>query len=165
MWEAVDGFNGWDVIIASPLLRCAEFAGALSTKLDIQAIYDERLKEGGFGEWEGKLAADICANDPLRLFRFRSDPIKHAPVGAEPVVEVHCRVGEAWSDVVAKFSGRHVLVIAHAGVIRMLLSHALGLPVENIYRIQVGNAMLSRLQVEHYGDDLLATLLFHGSQL
>lgn len=164
MWDAVGTFDGWNAVVTSPLRRCADFANLLGGRLGVPVRSDDRLKEGRFGAWEGKLPAEICADNPLRLFEFRRDPTGHAPDGAEPVAEVYARVGAAWRDMVCDFAGRHVLVVAHAGVIRMMLAHALGLPVENVYRIQVGNAALTRIEVEHYGDESLATLVFHAGK-
>lgn len=165
MWDAVGDFSGWQLIVTSPLVRCAEFADALGDRLQVEVLHDARLKEGGAGEWEGKGHAEICADYPLRLFEFKRDPILRAPPGAEPATAVHARVGEAWRDLLEQQQGRHVLVVAHAGVIRMLLSHALGLPLGNVYRINVGNAAVSRVQVEHHGGEMLASLMFHGGSL
>lgn len=165
MWAAVGDFSGWQHIVTSPLLRCAAFADALGSRLGVPVVHDARLKEGAAGEWEGKRHADICADHPLRLFEFKRDPIAHAPTGAEPAIEVHARVGEAWRDILGRHQGEHVLVVAHAGVIRMLLSHALGLPVGNAYRINVGNAALSRIRVEQHDGQYLATLMFHDGRL
>lgn len=165
MWDAVGTFSGWNAVVTSPLVRCADFAHSLGTRLDIPVKSDDRLKEGAFGDWEGKLPAEICADHPQRLFQFKSDPVNHGPEGGEPVTEVHARVGAAWQDIIQDFSGQHILVVAHAGVIRMILSHALGLPVENVYRIQVSNASLTRIQVEHQGGASLSTLIFHDGKL
>lgn len=165
MWDAVGDFAGWQLIVTSPLLRCAEFADALGEKLAVEVVRDPRLQEGGVGEWEGRRSSDICAEQPLRVFDFKRDPVACPPAGAEPVHEVHARVGEAWGELLERQRGRHVLVVGHAGVIRMLLSHALGLPLGNVYRINVGNASLSRIQVEHQGGHALPTLMFHDGRL
>lgn len=165
MWGAVGDFSGWQHIVTSPLMRCAEFADALGNRLGVGVLRDARLKEGDVGEWEGKLQSEICADEPLRLFEFKRDPVSRAPPGAEPATEVHARVGEAWREMLERHRGGHVLVVTHAGVIRMMLSHALGLPVGNVYRINVGNAALSRVQIEHHGSEFLATLMFHGGRL
>jgi alpha-ribazole phosphatase len=165
MWSAVGDFSSWQHIVSSPLSRCAAFADALGTKLHVPVTYDDRLKEGGFGEWEGKLPSEICAKDPLRLFNFKSDPLRHAPAGAEPVIEVHARVGAAWRDLLRDHAGKHVLVVGHAGVIRMVLSHALGLPVGNVYRINVGNAALTRIRIEWPGGVCLPVLMFHEGRI
>lgn len=165
MWSAVGDFSAWQHIVSSPLSRCAAFADALGEKLHVPVTRDERLKEGGFGDWEGKLPSEICADDPLRIFNFKCDPVRHAPAGAEPIVEVHARVGAAWRDLLRDHKGQHVLVVAHAGVIRMVLSHALGLPFENVYRINVGNAALTRIKLEWQGGVCLPALVFHEGRL
>lgn len=165
MCAAVGEFAGWERIYTSPLQRCAAFAESLSTKLRIPVVVDPRLQEGGFGAWEGKLPSEICAEDESRIFNFKCDPIGYAPENAEPIVEVHERVGAVWRDLLAAQSEAHVLVITHAGVIRMMLAHALGLPKENAYRIQVGNASLTRIKVERNGSNLLPTLVFHDGRL
>lgn len=165
MWDVVGTYSAWDMIVTSPLLRCADFADALGARLNVETVRDHRLKEGSVGVWEGKLPAEISAGDPLRVFAFKRDPVGHAPEGAEPVADVHARVGAAWCDLIGKFAGRHILVVAHAGIIRMVLSHALGLPLGNVYRIQVSNASVTRIQVEQHGDQALATLIFHDGRL
>jgi len=165
MWDAVGDYRGWQHIVTSPLLRCAAFADALGGRLGIGVTRDERLKEAGFGEWEGKLPAEICADDPLRLFRFRADPLLHPPAGAEPLLKFHRRVGEAWNAMLGRYGERHLLVVGHAGMIRMLMAHALGLLPQNVYRINIRNGAISRIRVERVGEQLLPTLLFHDGKL
>lgn len=165
MWDAVGEFDGWQQIVTSPLQRCAAFADALGGKLAVPVIRDARLKENGCGEWEGKSPAEICASDPQRLIRFKRDPIAYAPAGAEPLLHFHARVGAAWRDMLAEHRARHILVVGHAGMIRMVLAHALGLSPEKSYRINIGNAAISRIRVEWSEGDMLPTLLFHAGKL
>jgi len=165
MWEAAGEFRGWQHVITSPLQRCAAFADALGEKLGIAVARDDRLKEAAFGEWEGLTAAEICAVDPQRIMRFKQNPVAHAPQGAEPLTEFYRRVGEAWRDVVDTHRGRHVLMVGHAGMMRMVIAHAIGLSPENGYRINIENAALSRIQVEWSEGVMLPTLLFHAGKL
>ena len=161
MWESCAKFSGWQHIVTSPLSRCSDFARALGARLQIPVTADERLKEIAFGAWEGKLPSEICANDTQRLFRFKCHPVSYAPDDAEPLSSFHERVGAAWSDLLKAHSGKHLLLVGHAGVIRMVLCHVLGMPVENAYRIVVGNAAMTRIQIEHQDGQFLATLMFH----
>lgn len=165
MWEAVGDFAGWQHIIFSPLSRCSEFAEVLGSRLHIPVNPDVRLKEIAFGDWEGKLPSEICARDPQRIFKFRCDPVLYAPSGAETLQDFHARVGAAWGDILKEHAGQHILLVVHAGVVRMVLCHVLGLPVGNAYRVNVGNAALSRIQIEHQGGQSLASLMFHEGRL
>jgi alpha-ribazole phosphatase/probable phosphoglycerate mutase len=165
MWLAAGEYRAWQAVATSPLQRCAAFADALAAKLGIPVTRDPRLMEMGFGEWEGLQPAEICRGDPHRLLRFKLDPVAEAPAGAEPLLQFHQRVGEAWRNLLEKQCGRHVLVVAHAGVIRMILAHALGLEPQNVYHIEIGNAALSRIRVEQEDTLLLSSLLFHAGSL
>lgn len=165
MWEAAGDFQDWQHIVTSPLQRCAAFADALGEKLGIGVTHDERLKEAAFGEWEGKTAAEICSEDAQRVLLFKQDPVAHAPEGAEPLEDFYRRVGDAWQDMLRTYRGRHVLVVGHAGMMRMVIAHAIGLSPEMGYRINIENAALSRIQVEWSEGVMLPTLLFHAGKL
>lgn len=165
MWDAVGDYRGWQQIVTSPLQRCAAFAGALGEKRGLPVAHDARLKEVGFGVWEGRTAAEITAEDPQGVLRFKRDPVRFAPEGAEPLHAFHTRVGVAWREMLENYSGRHLLVVAHAGVMRMIISHAINLSPECGYRINIDNAAVTRIQVEQSEGISLPTLMFHGGKL
>jgi alpha-ribazole phosphatase/probable phosphoglycerate mutase len=116
--------------------------------------------EVGFGVWEGRTAAEIKAENADLVFNFKRDPVTHRPDGAEDLRAFQQRVNAAFDDIVSQHGGRHVLVVAHAGVIRMVMTRVLGMPVEHAYRVQVGAAALARFQVEERAGQRLEQLLF-----
>ena len=144
MRTAVTGRDEWEVIWSSPLKRCAEFAQELATRRQLPLTLDARLKEIGFGDWEGQTADELRRTDPERLERFWRDPVNHRPAGAETLAAFQSRVQAVWNDIIATHPGRRVLVVGHAGITRMVVSLALGSPIEHMFRIQVGNAELTR---------------------
>lgn len=148
MWHAVSGDTPWQSIISSPLRRCSEFAQALSERLTIPLSHDERLKEVGFGDWEGRSGDELRATDPEILHRFYHDPIKQRPNGAEPLDAFSARVNEALQQAIERHRNQHILVIAHAGVIRAALTAALSAPLGSMYRISIATASISRLRLE-----------------
>jgi alpha-ribazole phosphatase/probable phosphoglycerate mutase len=165
MRAAVGEYAGWQQIVSSPLLRCAEFAQALARKQAIPLHMESRLQEVGFGDWEGKTSAEITAADPALIFKFKRDPITYRPAHAEPIADFYQRVSSVWDELTAQFSGQHVLIVAHAGVIRMIVAHVLGMPPEHAYRIQVGSAAISRFGIERRGTASHSNLLFHDGVL
>lgn len=162
MWRTVGAFRDWDAIVTSPLARCRAFAEALAGKLALPLSSDARFMEIAFGEWEGKTPAEIEQLWPGRLAAFKADPLGSRPQGAETVTAFHARVGTAWHDLLAAHAGRRVLLVCHAGVIRMTLAHALGMPPVNAYRISVASAAVTRLAVDARGHP---TLLFMDGSL
>ena len=164
MRSAVAGLKCWDVIVTSPLLRCAQFAHELADRLALPVCEDGRLMEIGFGAWEGRSPEDLCRDDPQVLQRFRRDPVRNRPQGAEALADFHSRVHAAWQDLTARHAHRRVLVVAHAGVIRMVISIVLGLPRKQVFRIGVDNAGMTRIRIEQDGAGAFPTLVFHGGR-
>jgi alpha-ribazole phosphatase/probable phosphoglycerate mutase len=140
MRSAVDGISSWDCIVHSPLSRCAEFAAELAGQMNIPLIQDDRLKEIGFGEWEGLTGNQIRARDEHALTRFYLDPVNNQPEGAERLREFYLRVTTAWEELRASSDYDHPLIIAHAGVIRAIVAHVLKAPLLSMYRMQIPSA-------------------------
>ena len=161
MRAAVGESAPWDRIVSSPLARCRAFAETLAGAHGLPLTLDERLMEVGFGAWEGKTAAEIEADAPGTLARFKADPVNARPAGAEPLAGFHARVAAALDDLLAQYAGEHLLLVGHAGVIRMAFAWALHVPLESAYRIEVASASLTRLRF----DDGRASLIFHGGSL
>lgn len=160
MRAAAAGERPWNAIVSSPLARCRAFAEELAGETGLPLAFDERLKEVGFGVWEGRTAEELKREDPNRVFDFKRDPVAHRPSGAEALADFFARVTAAYEDLVARHAGGHVLVVAHAGVIRMVVCHALGLPPERAYRLNVASAGMARFKVEERDGGRLDTLLW-----
>jgi len=165
MREAVADHNPWDVIISSTLSRCIEFAQELGQRHAIDVRSEPRFIEIGFGEWEGRTASELIQQDADRVHRFLTDPLNNTPPGAETLYEFEKRIVGAWNDVLAHHVGRHVLLVGHAGMIRMIIRHVLEMPLQRMFRIQVANAAITRIRVEGTGEEAFPRLLFHDGRL
>lgn len=160
MCTATAGERPWMAIVSSPLTRCRLFAEWLAGVTGLPLSVDDRLAEVGFGIWEGRTAEEINKDAPDSVFDFKCDPLGHRPEGAEALEVFSARVVAAYEDIVRRHKGEHVLVVAHAGVIRMAVSHVLGLPPERAYRINVGSAGLARVRIEHRGRKRFDSLMW-----
>jgi len=159
MRAAVGDAAPWTRIVSSPLIRCRAFAEELAARHTLPLTFEPRLQEVGFGAWEGHSAADIEAQWPGALAQFKRDPVGSRPAGAEPLQAFHDRVAAGLEAVVSVHGvDDHVLVVCHAGVMRMALAWALSLPLANAYRVEVATASLTRLRLGAQGTQLL----FHG---
>lgn len=147
--EAAVGAASWDFIISSPLRRCGDFAQALSGQLGIPLHWEARLRELHFGLWEGQTTETLMRTHPEALAKFWQAPYAHPPPGAESLQVFERRVLDAWRGITLTHGGRRVLVITHGGVIRVILRHVRGLPVDDLLRIDVPYASLHRVVVSH----------------
>lgn len=151
----------WSRIISSPLLRCRAFSEELAKRHGLPLAFDARLKEVGFGVWEGKTAAEIESDAPGTLARFKADPIHARPEGAEVLEAFLARVTAGLEAIISSYPDEHILVVCHAGVIRMALAYALAIPLEKVYRTEVASAGITRLRF----DAGRASLVFHGGHV
>lgn len=165
MRAAVGEHCPWDLIVTSPLRRCHAFAEELAQRHGLPLQTEPRLREIGFGAWEGKTATELLAQDDKLLAHFWSDPLHHTPPGAEPLEQFRERVVAAWNELLAQHAGKHLLIVGHAGQIRMVIRHVLDMPLERLFRIQVGNAAITRIQIDGLGEEALPRLVFHDGRL
>jgi alpha-ribazole phosphatase/probable phosphoglycerate mutase len=165
MREAVAHHKPWDVIISSPLSRCAAFASELAQRHALPLHFEPRLKEISWGDWEGSTPEELNAKYPDALARYWANPHENVPPGAEPIGEFRARVISAWGELLAEHKGKHIIIVGHAGVTRAAICHSLNIPIENMFRIHVAYAALTRIQVEHRGSLTMHKLLHHSGVL
>ena len=140
MRAAVPETPPWQHIVSSPLKRCQEFAQELADDLQISISIEDNIKEIGFGEWEGKTPDDILAEDSQALNHFYQDPVHNRPKGAEPLGAFSERVWNAYLGIIEQHQGKHVLIVAHAGVARAITANILKMSLDDVY---------SRLKIEY----------------
>lgn len=142
MRAAVTNQTAWQHIVSSPLRRCLEFSEELADDLHIGFDIEDNIKEIGFGEWEGKTPDEIIAEDSQALERFYADPVNNRPEGAEPLDTFSERVWTAYQNIAEEHKGKHVLIVAHAGVARAITANILKMSLDDVY---------SRLKIEYGG--------------
>ena len=166
MRSAVADHRPWDVLVSSPLLRCKEFAQQVAARHQLPLEEDARFKEIFFGPWEGKTGEQILAGeDEHRLKQFWSDPVNNMPPGAETMPDFEARVLAAWQEMLQRHRGKHILLVGHGGMMRVIMAHALGMPLDNLFRLNVGYAAISRIQVDGYPAGDFPRLRFHNGSL
>ncbi|PSJ17565.1 histidine phosphatase family protein [Nitrosomonas supralitoralis] len=157
MWRAVGDCNQWQQIITSPLQRCQAFAYALGERYDINVSVEPRFKEVGFGEWEGLSHDEVKIGRMLEYQAFLQNPVNARPLGAEPLDDFVQRVYSAYEAAIERYSSHHILIVAHAGVMRALIAKTLQAPAIGLYRIKISNGGVTRIR--HTGVGAVLELL------
>ncbi|NOY67777.1 MAG: alpha-ribazole phosphatase family protein [Gammaproteobacteria bacterium] len=165
MHSTVSDHAHWDNIITSPALRCAKFAEALSERLSIPVNHSKQLWEIDLGEWDGKLFSDIQQSYPDHFAQLWQDPVNNTPPGGEPLPEFQQRILTEWDQLQKKNKGRHVLVIAHGGTIRIIIGHILGMPLESLLKLELPYAGISRIRSYSDKTTTSSSLVFHAGSL
>lgn len=128
----MSGFNGR--VYSSPLLRARETAAFISNNI----IIDNRLREVGMGEWEGKRISDIPS-----FHKYVQDPVNNSPKGGEPVKDVAARIIDFLREV-----GDDAAIVSHWLPISTAIAIVLGMPLEHVYRIRIHTASISAINKE-----------------
>jgi alpha-ribazole phosphatase len=164
MEAAIQNHPPWQAIYTSPLQRCAHFAERLGTRLQLPVIRAEGFREMHFGEWEGKTTPHLLETDGERLTRFWRDPLNNTPPQGEPLQEFYQRVQTTWDKMLAAHREQSLLLVAHSGVMRMLLGGVvLNMPLQNLSRIVVEYASLSRVRIDQVRGQAMPRLIFHAA--
>lgn len=101
----------FDVIVTSPLVRAYDTAVTIARALDYplaDIVADERLMERHAGELE---------EQPTALL---ADAIAHNTMGIESTERLRVRCQAALDDLTAQYPDQTVLIVAHAGVGRVM---------------------------------------------
>lgn len=112
----------WDscAILSSPLSRALDTAHALADGRPVAT--DPRLVEVAWGDWEGRLSADLLA-EPASGFVPTAHLAWHdRPPGGESAADAWARVAPLLTDLAR--AGRPTLLVTHKALMRALLRQA-----------------------------------------
>lgn len=114
-----------DEIWSSPLARARETATAIAAALGLPLLIEEGLAELHAGIFQGHLWADLEAAFPDEVARWRSGDADYAIPGGESRAGLAAR-GRASLEKLAQRPARHMIVVAHGGVLTAALGSLLG---------------------------------------
>jgi len=135
----------WDFIATSPMSRCYDFASYLSKKTNTDLKIFENLKEIGLGEWEGKTYDEIGLKN---INEFKNNPLEKKIRYAENLFDFRDRVITTLNEIISEnIKYRKILIVSHAGVIRIIKSYYSKLPINEIFKLQVSNGELVRINI------------------
>lgn len=124
-----------DFIYTSALSRCIESGKIIAEPHGLQVQVVEGLNELHFGLWEGLSFEEVQERYSEELKAWLGDLEEQSPPGGETLREARKRVMKAFYDVAEAHAGQTGLVVAHAGVLRIIVSSILDLPASHIFRI------------------------------
>ena len=156
----------YDLVISSPLQRCHLLAEQFSKACQIPLVCLNDFKEMNFGDFDGIAFDDIDFDNISQsnnqnwqlLEKFWQAPGSIVLPNGETLAQFHHRVITAWlrliteqfSDLTSEKKSSKILFVAHGGVIRMILAHALQLDWQSAtwqQHLQIANASCSKITI------------------
>jgi probable phosphoglycerate mutase len=143
----------FDAAYSSPLQRAKQTANLVVAGLKTAPIAPlqthENLKEISLPPWEGLLFSDVEAQYPeeFRLWREAPHELGMMVDGAKfyPVPTLYDRAREFWQEILPRHANQTILIVAHSGINRGLISTAIGLECDRYQALQQSNCGISVL--------------------
>ena len=140
----------FDAAYSSDLSRAMQTAQQITQQT---VLPEPRLREIGFGIWEGMTSVDIQDTYPEDYALWRK--ADKVPEGAESILQVAHRVQIFLNEIKHRHPQQNVLLVAHGGIIGIIICILLDLPLSKIWNFRAQNTSITELGLYDYGNVLL----------
>jgi alpha-ribazole phosphatase len=123
-------------VYCSDLSRAIRSAEIVAEPHSLKPIIVAFLRERNFGLWEGMSFDEIREKYPLEFDTWADNPLKFSPMEGESTLAMRDRVIQTMNEIMENHNMENIAIVAHGGVNRIILCHFLGIPLENIFRIE-----------------------------
>jgi probable phosphoglycerate mutase len=122
-------------LYASPLSRCLTTAEAIGRPFGLTPAPLPGLMDIDYGDWQGLTPDEVGRKWPEALDTWYRAPDWAAIPGGESLQDVLARAVMALRDVIGRHPGETVVLVAHDSINRVILLHALDLPLSRYRRL------------------------------
>lgn len=140
--------TGAVAVISSPMMRTRQTAEAIADVLGVAVEIDPSWRELEFGDWEGATYSAIADTDAGRRWGRDATVI---PPGGESLDALSARISAASDDLLARFSGRTVVVVTHSMPVRVMTGLATGAPPTAVFRFRPLPASITEIDADVSG--------------
>ena len=130
-------------VYSSPLERCVETAQPLADVLSLPVCADPGLLEVDYGDWMGAELKELSKLPEWS--KVQHFPSSFRFPGGETLRETQQRAVGAVERLAAAHPNQTIVLFSHGDIIRTLLAHFAGTPMDLFQRIQISTASLSTL--------------------
>lgn len=153
MISATSQLNDIEVVVSSPLIRCAKFARYFSRNKAVTYSEDKIWKELDFGDWDGREKSEIWEHEQSLLTKFWSEPWNVTPPNGESLDCYDQRINLAWHSILEEHKGKNILLVTHGGVIKQLIRQILEIPKSEVYLQRMAIPYAALINISVYCDD------------
>lgn len=144
-----------DAVYVSDLLRARQTAeiALQGHPANLNPTFLPTLREAGGGKFEGLTWEEMNERYPEAVKLWVEDKIRYGPPEGENVAQVVARVQQALAQIIAEQSGdeRSVLIVAHGGILGILLCHLMGMDLNRLWQWRIDTCSISSLDLYKEG--------------
>ena len=143
-----------DAVQTSPRQRAHRTAEVIASRTGAPLEVVDALDEIDFGDWTGMSFGDL---EGQPLWRHWNDARASAsPPRGESMAAAQARVAAHADGIARTRPGAQIALVSHSDILRALVAHYLGLPLDNLLRFEIDAASVSRIEVGARGGRILA---------
>ncbi len=146
-------------VYASDLTRSLSGAEIICRGRGLTPQAVPEFREVSFGVWEGLSFGDILEQYPVQLEARLKNLSKFRIPGGESLEDVEARALPRLRELRERHEGAAFLIVAHAGVNRVILCEALDLSLDHVFRMEQNYGCLNIID---YFPDLAVVRLMNG---
>jgi len=151
--------NDFDYIYTSPLKRAEQTAKIISQSNNSIPMIEAELREIDFGQWEGLTIKEIETNFPEKFSEWRNDEFDAPLCGGDlSLKKASARAKDAIIKIAAKHKGKHIIIVAHGGIIKAGLIGIFDWKMTMYHKIILGNTSVSKLVFDESLNPKIITL-------
>ena len=139
-----------DVVYCSDLARAIKSAEIIAEPHGLKPVIMPELRERNFGMWEGMSFDEIREKWPDAFNAWAANPLEFSPMNGESTIELRVRALKAFNEIIGKRQGENIAIVSHGGINRVILCHLLGIPLENIFRVEQDYGCLNIVEMWDY---------------
>lgn len=139
-----------NAVYCSTLSRAVKTADEILKYHELPVTYCNGLREMNFGAWEGLTYSEIHALYPVEAEKWIRDYTHYPCKDGESLLTFYERVGKAF-DTIKKEVKSHdtVLIVAHSGFIKGVLTREIIGSVDGFWKFKVQNGSIAVLEYDH----------------
>lgn len=162
--EAAAALAGLEIaaVYTSPIERTLETARIIARPHGLSPTADQGLIEIDFGAWAGRTFEALKKTELWKTVQRRPSRVRF-PDG-ESFVSARLRAVEAVERIAEAHPGRTAVAVSHCDVIKLVLSHFLGQPLDLFQRIHIDTASVSELRRQDNGPWAVASVNARGAE-
>lgn len=136
------------VMYSSPMKRVQQTLAPLAKWTELEPVILPGLREVDFGEWTGLGWEQVYERFKVSAFDWLNQLEVGSIAGAESTAVFRQRVDESLRQILRDAAHKEVAVVAHGGVIRMLLAVLLDLPFARMSIFDVEYASITKVKLQ-----------------
>lgn len=123
--------EGIKYLYASDAPRAIATAEVIRKEIELkEVLMSPYLREFSFGEWEGKVWADLRSSSPDVFSLWDTEPHRVQVPGGETMQAVSDRAWQFLGEIREKYRGETVCLVSHGLTLKLLVTRAMGYAVE-----------------------------------